>query len=73
MQEGDELWTFCTPPETCEHLADFGGIALVRRGKMVAKIVTLLQQFPIAKFRSTIGMSVVAEHAHRPCPSQVTS
>jgi hypothetical protein len=43
MQEGDELWTFCTPPETWEHMAGLGGIALVRRGKWVAKIVTLLQ------------------------------
>jgi len=23
MQEGDELWTFCTPPETWEHVAGF--------------------------------------------------
>jgi hypothetical protein len=41
MQEGDELWTFCTPPETWEHNAGLGGIALVRDGKWVAKIVTL--------------------------------
>jgi hypothetical protein len=43
MQEGDELWTFCTPPEAWEHMAGRGGIALVRHGKWVAKIVTLLQ------------------------------
>ena len=43
MQEGDELWTFCTPPETWEHMAGLGGIALVRHGKMVGHIVTLLQ------------------------------
>ena len=43
MQEGDELWTFCTPPETWEHMAGLGGIALVRHGKVVATFVTLLQ------------------------------
>jgi len=43
MQEGDELWTFCTPPETWEHMAGLGGFALVRHGKMVARIVRLLQ------------------------------
>ena len=43
LQEGDELWTFCTPPETWEHMAGLGGIALVRQGKMVGKIVILLQ------------------------------
>jgi hypothetical protein len=43
MQEGDELWTFCTPPETWEHMVGLGGIVLVRHGKMVSKIVTLLQ------------------------------
>ena len=43
MQEGDELWTFCTPPETWEHVAGFGGIAVVRHGKIVVEIVTLLQ------------------------------
>jgi len=41
MQEGDELWTFCTPPETWEHVAGFGGIAVVRHGKIVVEIVTL--------------------------------
>jgi len=43
MHEGDELWTFCTPPETWEHMAGLGGFALVRHGKMVTKIVRLLQ------------------------------
>jgi hypothetical protein len=43
MQEGDELWMFCTPLETWEHMAGRRGIALVRHGKWVAKIITLLQ------------------------------
>lgn len=43
MQEGDELWTFCTSPESWEHMAGLGGIALVRHGKVVGHFTTLLQ------------------------------
>ncbi len=43
MQEGDELWIFCSPAESWEHTAGRGGIAVVRRGKVVGTFVTLRQ------------------------------
>jgi hypothetical protein len=42
MQEGDELWQFSSPAESWQHLAGRAGIALVRQGKVVASIVTLM-------------------------------
>jgi hypothetical protein len=42
MEEGDELWTFCSPLESWTHLAGSAGIALVRRGEVVDSIVTLM-------------------------------
>jgi hypothetical protein len=42
-QEGDELWTFCTPQVTWQHMFGLGGIALVSHGKVVGKFVRLLQ------------------------------
>ena len=41
-QEGDELWRFSSPPEQWAALAGRGGIALVRNGRSVAHIVTVL-------------------------------
>ena len=43
MQEGDELWIFCSPAESWEHMAGRGGIAVVRHGKVVGTFVTLRQ------------------------------
>ncbi len=42
MTEGDELWEFCSPPESWEHLAGRAGIALVRDGEIVESIVTMM-------------------------------
>jgi hypothetical protein len=40
MQEGDELWYFCSPPESWQHLAGRAGIAIVRAGQIVDSFVT---------------------------------
>jgi hypothetical protein len=40
MVEGDELWLFRSPSETWRNMAGCAGVALVRDGKIVAKIVT---------------------------------
>jgi hypothetical protein len=40
IQEGDELWEFCSPKCEWEHLAGMAGIALVRRGEVVDAIIT---------------------------------
>ncbi len=42
MQPGDELREFCSSPESWQHLAGRAGIALVRAGREVASIVTVL-------------------------------
>lgn len=42
MIPGDELWEFSSPPESWDNLAGRAGIALVREGKVVATILTLL-------------------------------
>ena len=42
MREGDEFWEFCSPPESWEHLAGREGIALVREGKVIGTILTLM-------------------------------
>ena len=42
MQPGDELWEFSSPPDTWAHLCGRAGIALVREGKIVASLVTLM-------------------------------
>jgi hypothetical protein len=41
-QEGDEFWRFSSPPEQWAALAGRGGIALVRDGRLVAHVVTVL-------------------------------
>jgi hypothetical protein len=40
MLPGDELYRFSTSPESWEHLAGRSGIALVRNGEIVGKLVT---------------------------------
>jgi hypothetical protein len=42
IRQGDELWGFATPPKTWEHLHGRGGIALVRDGKIINSVVTLM-------------------------------
>lgn len=41
MIEGDEICCFCSPPDSSERLANTGGYALVRQGKVIHCIVTL--------------------------------
>jgi hypothetical protein len=41
-QPGDELREFCSSPGSWQHLAGRAGIALVRSGREVASIVTML-------------------------------
>ena len=40
MKKGDELWEYSSPPETWRMYMGQAGIALVRRGKVVARLVT---------------------------------
>lgn len=42
MRPGDELREFCSSPESWDHLAGRAGIALVRDGREVASIDTML-------------------------------
>ncbi|MGO9008410.1 MAG: hypothetical protein ACLQIQ_20490 [Beijerinckiaceae bacterium] len=42
MEPGDEIWTFSNPADYWEHLAGRAGVALVRHGKAVKTIVTLM-------------------------------
>jgi hypothetical protein len=42
MHEGDQLWTFTSPPETWQALAGRSGIALLRDGQIVGHHVTLM-------------------------------
>lgn len=40
--DGDEIWEFCSSPESWQHHAGRAGIALVRRGIAIACIVTIM-------------------------------
>ena len=42
MRPGDEIWTFSSPEESWRHLAGRSGVALVRQGKVIMTIVTLM-------------------------------
>jgi hypothetical protein len=42
LQPGDRLWTFCSSPESFRALAGRCGIALVRNGKVVKQLVTMM-------------------------------
>ncbi len=42
MVDGDELWEFCSPPESWRHHAGSELIALVRSDQIVAAILTRL-------------------------------
>ncbi len=39
---GEEIWTFSSPVDSWKHLAGRGGVALVRSGKVIRAIVTIL-------------------------------
>jgi hypothetical protein len=42
MQEGDELWEYCSSDDSWEHLAGRAGIALVRNGEVIDSILTVM-------------------------------
>lgn len=42
MQPGDELWEFRSPPESWKHLAGAGGVAVLRDGKVIASLFTIM-------------------------------
>ena len=42
MQPGDELWNYCSPPESWQRLAGRAGICLVRNGEIIASILTAM-------------------------------
>lgn len=42
MQAGDELWEFSSPPKTWEMMCGRAGIALIRRGEVMAAIITVM-------------------------------
>ncbi len=42
MRPGDELWEFCSSWESWKHLAGRAGYAVVRKGKVVSSIVTMM-------------------------------
>lgn len=42
MLPGDELWSYSSPPETWEHMMGRSGIALLRDGRTIAQVITLM-------------------------------
>jgi hypothetical protein len=42
VEVGDELYEYCSPPETWDQLRGQAGIALVRDGKVIDEVVTVL-------------------------------
>ena len=42
MRAGDELWTFSTSQESWDNRAGRGGVSLVRNGKEISYIVTMM-------------------------------
>jgi len=41
MQTGDELWKFCSPPDSWENLHGTAGYVLIREGRVIAQIITV--------------------------------
>ena len=39
LQEGDELWEFCSPPESWDNLYGREGICIVRNGEIIDRII----------------------------------
>lgn len=42
LRPGDELWEFCSPPDSWKNLCGRKGIAIVRDGTTVAHLTTVL-------------------------------
>jgi hypothetical protein len=42
IQPGDDIWIFCSPPKTWNALMGRRGIVLLREGKEIAKVVTVM-------------------------------
>jgi hypothetical protein len=42
IRESDELWEFSSPPPTWERLAGRRGLCLLRNGRIVASLITLM-------------------------------
>jgi hypothetical protein len=42
LEAADELWTFCSPAESWEHHAGRMGVAVVRGGRIVMSLVTIM-------------------------------
>jgi hypothetical protein len=42
MLEGDEVWRFSSPPETWTNMCGRGGVCIVRNGKIVDGIITIM-------------------------------
>jgi hypothetical protein len=42
LTEHDELWRFSSPPDYWEHLAGRAGVALIRDGRSIAHVITLM-------------------------------
>jgi hypothetical protein len=42
MQPGDELWTFSTSAQSWQDLAGRAGVALVRHGEIIERLVTIM-------------------------------
>lgn len=42
LRDGDQIWSFCSSPESWEHLAGRAGFAIVREGRVVDSIITIM-------------------------------
>ncbi|MDQ7780518.1 MAG: hypothetical protein RDV41_12555 [Planctomycetota bacterium] len=42
MQEGDELWEYCSPPETWKAFCGRAGVCVVRNGEVIDSISTMM-------------------------------
>jgi hypothetical protein len=40
--QGDELWKFCSPPDSWKNLFGRSGICIVRNGEIIDSIVTVM-------------------------------
>ena len=42
LEVGDEIWAFCSPPITWQGLHGTAGLALRRKGEVIASVITML-------------------------------
>jgi hypothetical protein len=42
LQSGDQIWAFYSPPVTWEHCAGRSGVAVVREGRVVDCLITMM-------------------------------